>query len=199
MPLVVTTSPARVEPGWDGQVHPVVGVRSPEGTVLSLPPAVVDEARAVAEAGGLDELARRLGPLLGRPGARLGRAVFRWSESPAPLADAGIWLPVDDERVPAWLYPFGGQVLVVLIDGEYAAGVGIKHHGRFGEELAVGTESRFSGRGLGRHLVAQAARQVIERGAVPTYLHDPRNLASAKVAEAAGFPDRGWHILGLWP
>jgi GNAT superfamily N-acetyltransferase len=97
------------------------------------------------------------------------------------------------------LHPFGGEVLVALIDGGYAAGVGIKRHDRFGHELAVGTEERFTGRGLGRRLVAQAARRVIAEGMVPTYLHDPRNTASAKVADAAGFPDLGWKILGLWP
>jgi predicted GNAT family acetyltransferase len=65
--------------------------------------------------------------------------------------------------------------------------------------LAVGTDERFRGHGLARRLVAQAARRVIDEGKVPTYLHDPGNTASARVADAAGFPDRGWKILGLWP
>jgi hypothetical protein len=39
---------------------------------------------------------------------------------------------------------------------------------------------------------------VVDEGMVPTYLHDPANVASAHVAEAAGFPDRGWAVLGLW-
>ena len=197
--LLVTTAPGRVEPGWDGRVHSVVGVASPSGAVLSLPPAIVGQARAIAASAGRDELALRLGALLGRPAARLGAGVFRWSESPASLPDAGVWLPSDDARVPTWLHPFGEEVLVALIDGTFAAGVGIKRHDRFGHELAVGTEDAYSGRGLGRRLVAQAARRVIDQEAVPTYLHDPRNIASAKVAEAAGFPDRGWQILGLWP
>jgi GNAT superfamily N-acetyltransferase len=197
--LVVTTAAGRTEPGWDGLVHPVIGVSSPEGTVLSVPPAVLAEAQAVAAHGGLAELGERLGTLLGRPDARLGAGVFRWSLAPTPLPDAGVWLPADDPVVPDWLRPFGGEVLVALVDGVYAAGVGRKRHDRFGHELAVGTEARFAGRGLGRRLVAQAARRVIEDGAVATYLHDPRNVASAKVAEAAGFPDRGWEVLGLWP
>jgi hypothetical protein len=45
--------------------------------------------------------------------------------------------------------------------------------------------------------VAQAARRVAEEGAVATYLHAVSNTASAHVAEAAGFPDTGWWILGL--
>ena len=32
---------------------------------------------------------------------------------------------------------------------------------------------------------------------VPIYLHGRGNAASARVAEAAGFPDQGWFILGL--
>jgi GNAT superfamily N-acetyltransferase len=200
--VVVTTSPGRVEPGWDGRVHSVLGINSPMGAVLSVPPSILAEARKVAASGGLEALGDHLGELLGQPNARLRAGVFRWSDSPATpevLRDAGIWVPADDPRVPAWLRPFGGEVLVALVDGTYAAGVGIKRHDRFGRELAVGTEERFAGQGLGRRLVAQAARRVISEGMVPTYLHDPRNTASAKVAEAAGFPDLGWQILGLWP
>jgi hypothetical protein len=40
---------------------------------------------------------------------------------------------------------------------------------------------------------------VLAEGAVPLYLHDRENLASARLAEAAGFPDRGWNVLGLLP
>jgi GNAT superfamily N-acetyltransferase len=200
--LVVTTAAGRVEPGWDGRVHSVIGVRSPTGAVLSVPPDVLETARSLGARGGFEALGAGLGELIGRPDGRVQAGVFRWTDSPAPpelLPDAGIWLPADDPRVPAWLHPFGGQVLVALLDGGYAAGVGIKRHDRFGHELAVGTEERFAGRGLGRRLVAQAARRVIADGMVPTYLHDPRNTASAKVADAAGFPDLGWKILGLWP
>jgi GNAT superfamily N-acetyltransferase len=200
--LVVTTAEGRIKPGWDGLVHPVVGVASPEGTVLSVPPFVLKEAQAIAADGGLDALASRLGRMLGRPGARIGRSIFRWSESPTAaktLPDAGEWVPFDDERVPDWLRPFGGPVLVTFnSDGAYAAGVGVKRHDQFGQELAVGTEDRYAGHGLGRRLVAQAARHLVAQGIVPTYLHDPNNFASAKVADAAGFPDRGWKILGLW-
>ncbi|PWU56502.1 GNAT family N-acetyltransferase, partial [Micromonospora globispora] len=55
------------------------------------------------------------------------------------------------------------------------------------------------GRGLARRLVAQAARRVLDEGAVPTYLHAFDNPASARVAEAAGFPDRGWTSYGVYP
>ncbi|MDQ1391558.1 MAG: hypothetical protein QOF30_535 [Acidimicrobiaceae bacterium] len=172
------------------------------GAVLSVPPSILAEARKVAASGGREAIGDHRGGRLGPPNARLRAGGFRWSGSPATpevLRDAGIWVPADDPRVPAWLRPFGGEVLVALVDGSYAAGVGIKRHDRFGRELAVGTEERFAGQGLGRRLVAQAARRVIAEGMVPTYLHDPRNTASAKVAEAAGFPDLGWQILGLWP
>ncbi len=200
--LVVATAPARVEPGWDGLVHPVLGVSSPEGTVLSVPPEVLAWAQRMAAHGGLDALATRLGPMLGRPHAKLGMGTFRWSESPTPggaLPDAGEWVAFDHPGVPSWLHPFGGQVLISWAgDGTYAAGVGIKRHDHFAHEIAVGTEPQHAGRGLGRRLVAQAARHLVAGGVVPTYLHDPANVASAKVADAAGFPDRGWKIIGLW-
>jgi hypothetical protein len=38
---------------------------------------------------------------------------------------------------------------------------------------------------------------VADEGAVATYLHAVSNTASARVAEASGFPDTGWWILGL--
>jgi GNAT superfamily N-acetyltransferase len=127
--------------------------------------------------------------------------VFRWSTSPtADLADAGEWRPSDAPELPDWLRPFGGDVLVAADpeSGAYLAGVGIKRHNAFGQELSVGTAPEARGRGLARRLVAQAARRILDEGAVPTYLHDPANAASAKVAAAAGFPDRGWSVVELF-
>jgi hypothetical protein len=46
--------------------------------------------------------------------------------------------------------------------------------------------------------VTQAARALLDAGIVATYLHDPANVASARVAEAAGFPDLGWRVLGMF-
>lgn len=83
-------------------------------------------------------------------------------------------------------------------DGRYLAGVGVKRHDSHGHELSVGTEPEARGRGLARRLVAQAARALLDDGIVPTYLHDPANLASARVAEAVGFRDLGWRVLGLF-
>ncbi len=98
-----------------------------------------------------------LAAALGWPGARLFDGVFRWSEAVADLPDAGEWVPVDDDRVPPWLLPFGGEVLMAFDDdGAYVAGVGIKRHDPFGHELAVVTEERGRGQGLARRLVAQA-------------------------------------------
>ena len=86
---------------------------------------------------------------------------------------------------------------MALIDGAYAAGVGIKRHNAHGLELSVGTEEQHRGKGLASRLVAQAARWVIAQGAVPIYLHDPANVASDRTALAAGFPDFGWQIMGM--
>jgi hypothetical protein len=38
---------------------------------------------------------------------------------------------------------------------------------------------------------------MLDDGGVPTYQHEVTNLASARVAEAAGFPDRGWSSFGV--
>ena len=75
-------------------------------------------------------------------------------------------------------------------DGAYGAGVGIKRHDPIGHELAVVTTARLQGRGLARRLVAQAGRRILDEDGLPTYLHDRRNEASARVADAVGFPDR---------
>jgi GNAT superfamily N-acetyltransferase len=195
--LTVVGSNRRAEPGWDGRVHPVVGVGSPTGTVVSVAPSRADVVRSVS-ALPIADLVGRLPALVGLPERRSYRAVFRYSLAPAPLPDAGEWVGARDPDVPAWLHPFGGEVLVARDDnGRYLAGVGIKHHDPHGNELAVGTEPAARGRGLARRLVAQAARRVLDEGAVPTYLHDPANLTSGRVAEAAGFTDRGWSAYGV--
>ncbi len=193
--LTVVGSPGRVQPGWDGAVHAVIGVTAPGGGVLSVPPAV---AAAVAEliANGDDGFG--VPAVAGLAGSWF-RGIFRWSTAPTALPDAGEWVRADAPSVPEWLRPFGHDVLVVVDPdtGEHLAGVGIKHHDEHGQELAVVTTEAARGRGLARRLVAQAARRVLDEGAVPTYLHAPDNHGSARVAEAAGFPLRGWSIHGI--
>lgn len=178
-PFTVVTSPRRSEPGWDGVVRPVVGIVTPEGGVLSVAPDLV---------GGVTPMDLDI--------ARTRGAVYRWSDDPGPTDDPGAWVPHDDPRLPDWLRPFGGDVLVVWDDeGRYAAGVGLKRHDRFGWEISVGTEEPHRGRGLARRLTAQAARAILDAGRVPLYLHAQDNHASAKAADAAGFPDRGWRYV----
>lgn len=208
--LTVVGSPHRTNPGWDGHVYPVAGVETPHGTVLSVPPELVETVRAVGE--DLATVGPALPAIVGLPDGRFGRGVFRWCqelvEDVDPDPDARglhlpppghtVWLPPDDERVPPWLAVFNGEVLVHLDeDGRYGAGVGRKRHDSWGQELSVATEEHLRGRGLARRLVAQAARRVADEGAVATYLHAVTNTASARVAEAAGFPDTGWWILGV--
>jgi GNAT superfamily N-acetyltransferase len=198
-PIDVVGSASRERPGWDGRVARVVGVRSPEGGVLSVPrhdePAVM---AAVSTVDGWDDLLARVPWLLGADGARVYSGIFRWCEQPVALPDAGVWVDPALAWLPDWLRPFGSVLVARDPDtGEYLAGVGLKHHDAYGQEIAVGTSTRAQGRGLARALVAQAARRVLDEGAVPTYQHDPANVASARVAEAAGFPDRGWRSAGM--
>jgi hypothetical protein len=194
--LTVVGAAARVLPGWDGSVRDVVGVLSPDGGVLSVPPEWAERVRAAVPT--VADLATRLPQALDRPHARTFAGTFRWTGEPAPLPDAGEWVDVTDPRVPEWLEPFGGQALIAFVDGEYAAGVGIKRHNPYGLEISVGTDERRRGLGLASRLVAQASRAILAAGAVPIYLHDPANVASDRTALRAGFPDLGWQITGLF-
>lgn len=196
--LTVVGSPAREQPAWDGMVKRFLGVSDPHGAVLSVPPRMVEPLRALGDDMDAPGYGAALAEALGEPHRQLSRGIFRWSTEPAPLEDAGVWLPRSDPRLPRWLQPFNGDVLVALDDDEYVAGVGIKRHDQAGWELAVVTEPRARGHGLARRLVAQAARATLAAGAIPTYLHDIGNAASARAATAAGFPDRGWSFHGLW-
>ncbi|MGC5021186.1 GNAT family N-acetyltransferase [Micromonospora sp. DT47] len=197
--LHVVGSRRRGRPAWDGRLRPAIAVGSAGRTVLSVPPERVEAIRALAR-GPEPELLAALPAAVGQPDWALNWDTFRWSLTPAPLPDVGEWADPDAPGFPPWLRLFDREVLVVRDDdGGYLAGVGIKRHDAHGHELAVGTVPGARGRGLARRLVAQAARRVLDEGAVPTYRHDPANVASARVAEAAGFPDRGWRSYGVYP
>jgi GNAT superfamily N-acetyltransferase len=193
--VLVTTSEERTRPGWDGMVRAVAGAATPEGVVLSVPEEAVAPLQAVGN--DLAAVERALPDVLARPGGRLVRSILRWTDSPAALEPLGEEVDADDPRVPDWLRPFGGDVLVALDgSGRYLAGVGRKRHDRWCTELAVGTDPAARSGGLARRLVATAARTVLDEGKVPTYQHDPDNVASAHVADAVGFDDRG--LRGIW-
>lgn len=213
LPLDVVGSEARLRPGWDGEVHRLLGVLDPDppglgepGLVLSVPPHVVEPLELL---GGLDpgvlqqpSWCAAATQALGVPGRRIGVGVFRWIErrdAIADLEDAGTWVARDDPTLPGWLRPFNAPEVLIArdADGRHLAGVGIKAHDDHGAELAVVTDPAARGRGLARRLVATAARRILAEGRVATYLHEPDNLPSARVAEAAGFRDRGWRIVGL--
>lgn len=196
--LHVVGAEQRASAGWDGRVHPALGVADATGAaVLSVPPSAAAAVGRRAPAG-LGCVLGELPALLGEPGRTTYQAVFRWTTNPADLPEPGEWFPADAPTVPAWLRPFGGQVLLAAdSDGSHLAGVGIKRHDDAGHELAVVTAPLARGRGLAKQLVAQAARQVLRVGAMPTYLHEAGNEESASVAEAAGFYDLGWTAFGV--
>ena len=194
--VTIVGSRHRLAPGWDGTARRAVGVDTPDGAVLSVPPAAVEVVRAMGS--HLDDLAAQLPEALAVPGSRFHAGTFRWTCAPADGPDDGVWWPTNHPRLPAWLRPFNGEVLVGLVDGIVAAGVGRKQHDGYGHELAVVTEPAHQGQGWARRLVAQAARRVIDDGAIPTYFHAPNNTASARTADACGFADEGWKILGLF-
>lgn len=202
----------RRQPGWDGRVRPLLGAGSPDGVLVAVPPDRLEalEHHVRSQPDGrpgrehvsvlLDD--PQVGRLLGRPDSAVGSGVLRWTTEVADadtLPDAGIWVARHDPRVPSWLRPFnGGVLLAVDRDGAYVAGVGVKAHDEVGRELAVVTEPAARGRGLAQRLVAQAARRMLAEGHVVTYLHGRDNAASARVADAVGFPDRGWSVYALF-
>lgn len=200
--LIVT--PLRDEPGWDGKVRPIQGVTGPAGTVLAVSPGQahlfdgveVDDVFAdAASYGGIGLLEARLGAPVS-----FGLPIFRWSERVTDLPEPGEWFDDDDPRIPDWLRPFTGGILMVLDEDDvYQAGVGLKRHNDICREISVGTDPEHRGQGLATQLVAQAARRVIAEGGAPIYQHSGANDASSSVADGAGFPDRGWHMLEIHP
>lgn len=201
--LDVIVWPERDRPGWDGYSWPGLGIESPDGAVLSFSPQVVADSEAIdnhvfSTALNAPDPAMAMSTALGQPHLTFSRSTFRWSERPATLPEVGEWVSRDDPRIPAWLQAFNGDVLVAWdYEGRATGGVGRKIHNQYGHELAVAIESAQRGRGLARTLVAQAARRTLSEGAIPLYFHTPENIASARVADAAGFPNRGWHVIGL--
>jgi GNAT superfamily N-acetyltransferase len=180
---------------------PVFAVRAPDGAVLSLPPTAAERLASAGTRVDLDsaELWHHLAELAGEPGARHGRGVFRWTERPTGGRQTGEWTDPADPRIPEWLRPFDGEVLAVFDDdGAYLAGAGRKQHDAHGHEISVGVEPAARGRGLARGLTTRMAWRILADGAIPTYIHDPQNVPSCRVADAAGFPDRGWSAMALW-
>lgn len=204
--LTVVATAVRTEPGWDGQRRDLLGAVDPDGDgIVAVTPAIHREVADLLHGQAAEvlhdpELRSRVGELAGGEGAVLGVGVLRWAtEVTFDLEPIGVWLHHTDPRVPEWLEPFGGEALVVLDDdGTYAGGVGIKRHGPTGRELAVVTDEEHRGKGWARRLVATAARHELEQVPVVTYLHGRDNEPSARVADAVGFPDRGWNVLGVF-
>ncbi len=201
--ITVVGHALRTQPGWDGLLHEVIGVASTNAALLSVPPDVAPEVARLVRGKVLEEdlhlLRQGIAKAFEREG-RIGRGRFRWTVQPTATPDVGEWVCAHDPRVPDWLKPFNDEVLIAWADdGTYGAGVGRKKHDDSGHEISVGTEESMRGRGIGRRLVATAARQILSDGAVPTYLHAFDNFASDKVATASGFADVGWTMLGFWP
>lgn len=195
----VVGAAARLAPAWDGAQVPAVVVRSPVGAVISVRPDAVGAAEPLAAHVNDADFPARLADAVGAPGKMSPWLPLRWSVDPAPLEDVGEWVDATHPGLPDWLRAFPGPVLVAHAeDGTYLGGVGIKPHTEHGVELAVGTDEAVRGRGLARRLVAQAARSVLADGRIPLYVHAPDNVPSARVADAAGFHDRGWRLLVVW-
>lgn len=196
-PIHVVGSMLRTQPEWDGVVRPVLGVATAHAMVLSVAPHAVGDVETLS-LEGFDALSSGIGRLFGRPDLRLGVNDFRYLARIVDLEPLGEWVESDDPRLPAWLRPFNGGILIVCDGNErYMAGVGLKLHDALASEIAVGTEPEFRGRGLARRLVATAARHLAQSGATATYEHVRANDRSGAVAVASGFSDEGWTTIHL--
>ncbi len=186
--IAVVESEHRRQPGWDGNILSVVGLAHGDWAVLSVAPGKAEAVEAQIGRGNPSEIATVL---------TLMTAAFRWRLDSPNSPDAGQWVPTADDRVPAWLKPFNGDVLIEWDDhGRYGAGVGRKMHNALGHEISVGTEPALQGRGIAQRLVETATRRILREAPLATYIHLLENVASGKVAERAGFADNGWRYLG---
>lgn len=200
----IVVTPERDLPGWDGLVRPIQGIHSPEGSIAAVSPryaslfADVDLEALILDLKAPDARVR-VSTRLGIP-VSFGMPIFRWAERAAEQPEIGEWVSAEDPRLPDWVRPFGGDVLAAFDERDnYVAGVGLKVHNHLAQEISVGTDRNHRGRGYARMLVAQAARSIIADGGIPIYQHDERNISSARVADAAGFPDRGWRSIEIHP
>jgi len=198
----VATSRQRAFPGWDGVVVPAVGLETPSGTVVSVPPHLLHDVAQTLAATPVDPL-DGIGEIVRERLAResLQRVVYRWlspTEVVADLDDIGDWHPRRRTDDPLWLEPFDGGVLIATVDGRHAGALGLKAHDEHVAEIAVVVPSERRESGIARRLVAQATRAILASGRTALYLHLPDNTASARVAEAVGYSDEGWRLLE-WP
>lgn len=195
--ISIVASPLRDQKGWDGSIRPAVGVVDQNGAgVLSLSPILA--AKVIGQLGRSTISKDEVPQVASILGARDFFGVFRWSTHIATFEDIGEWIDADRPNVPEWLKPFGHKVLMAFDEAKnYIGGVGIKHHLEYGREIAVVVEERAAGRQIARRLVSKAALEILNECNVPIYLHAEANVASAKVAEAVGFKDVGWKIIGM--
>jgi hypothetical protein len=198
--ITVTTSPGRSEPGWDGSVAPVIGIRSPEGTVISVPPNAMESSVELAATGGLEAVGRGLAEFLPFPSPRMLIGSFRWAEEPPDFPDAGEWVSPGDPEAPDWLRPYQ-EALIARTPSGCAGEIGVKHHTPYGHELAIRisarTAARHGLRRLGLHLGAQAVRKVLAGGAVPFGIFMFQNVASGHLWATTPSAHLNWQFITM--
>ncbi len=134
----------------------------------------------------LEAVAARLPGHLFSGVARTGVAI------PPPAVEVTV-LDAIDPRLPDWVHGhFTGEAWVVLDDhGTVLSTAVLKRYDDRLREISVGTAEAARGRGLGRAVVAAAARTVLSEGRAVLYNHAPDNYASARVAESVGLHEFG--------
>jgi hypothetical protein len=178
---------------------PIVGLSFSQGAVVACRPDLGERLRA--ELGSDMHQAYLDGPGF----RRLWRAVQRCAPNAFTLAgdfrvaDAATFAPsntiqraehISDDD-PAALHlrtRFDGAIFGVRgSHGRLVSWAALKLKSDRIWEVAVATEADYRGRAYARDVVSAAARFTLDRGRLPTYIHDRDNGASAFVARATGF------------
>jgi GNAT superfamily N-acetyltransferase len=191
-------SPSRETPGWCGFRLPLLAVAHSDAALVSVEPALLPEAGAILHGNGasdglsleaigaLRRLARERYP---RSQSLCGRALYCEAGRFRPHESAPVErLDAEDPKCETLREHFDGPVFVARAQGgEVASWAAIKLKGEDVWEIAVTTEARYQGRGLGTLVVSAATRHILEQGRVPLYVHDETNLPSGKVARRLGY------------
>lgn len=194
-------------PTWHGFTMPIIALSLSQGAVVACRPDLLERLRA--ELGSDAHQAYLDGAGL----RRLWRAVQRCTPNAFTLAgdfrvaDTSTFEPsasvdraelIDDQDASALHLRtrFDGPIFGVRgPHGRLISWAALKLKSDAVWEIAVATEPDYRGRGFARDVVSAAAAYTLERGRLPTYVHDRDNGSSGFVARSTGFQLYGEIVL----
>lgn len=185
----------RDEPEWAGWIHPL-WIHSFQGAVVcSVSPSLATRAQEVLSMDPPGNL------LSAEALAQAQQVTNQWEwvqcevfyypydKPPAVAADHAIEaMRPGDPEADRRLRNFDGGVFAIRDEtGQVLSAAYIKDKGVL-QEIAVGTHLEYQRQGLGKAVVAEAVRAILQAGKVPVYWPDSReNQASYALAQSLGF------------